>query len=68
MGALMDENPQYRMSYFLVAEQRRIGASIHRDALVRVVEDYRKKILAGEITDMVVIARDGLDVTGDWFG
>lgn len=68
MGALMDDNPQYRMSYFLVAEQRRVSASIHRDALRRAVEDYRRKISAGEIADMLVSNRHGEDVTGDWFG
>lgn len=68
MGALMDENPQYRMSYFLVAEQRRITASIHRDALRRVVEEYRRKIAAGAITDVKVTNRHGEDVTVDWFG
>jgi hypothetical protein len=68
MGALMDDNPPYRMIYTVVASGRLVDVIVRRDALRDDVRHYAKSISEGRVTDMAVFNRHGVNVTGDWFG
>lgn len=68
MGALMDENPPYRIEYLVVETGKREADTVTRDDFRRTLPGWVHSIEHGMITDMVVTNRHGQDVTVDWFG
>lgn len=66
MGALMDENPPYRVTFH--DRGKAVNETWGRDELRSRVEGLRKAIGSGSVTDMKVTNRFGDDVTVDWFG
>ena len=68
MGALMDENPPYRLEYTVATTRSRREEVLSRDEMRRDVRGWIARMDAGAITDVKVTNRHGEDVTVDWFG
>lgn len=68
MGALMDDNPPYRIEYLVVETGKHEADTVTRDDFRRTLPGWVHSVEHGMIADVTVTNRHGVNVTGDWFG